>query len=204
MNYLFGCSKLQPAELWDSEMTLWYFLKYPPIKGFQDGANGKESTCQCRRCKRWGFEPWVRKIPSEGNGNPLLYSCLENSRDRGAWWATLHCAAKSWMWQHTQSTSFCSLFSGHSRRSRIALLSLVEENPIQFSSVMSDSLWPHGLQHTRPSCPLPTPGVYSNSCPLSQWYHPTILSSVIPFSSCLQSFPASESFQMSQFFAWSG
>ena len=55
----------------------------------------------------------------------------------------------------------------------------------------------HGLQHTRPPCPSPTPGVYSNSCPLSQWCHPTISSSVVPFSSCLQSFPASGSFQTS-------
>ena len=73
---------------------------------------------------------------------------------------------------------------------------------VQFShSVMSNSLWPHGLQHTRPPCPSPTPGVYSNSCPLSRWCHPTISSSVFPFSSCLQSFPASGSFPMSQFFA---
>ena len=56
---------------------------------------------------------------------------------------------------------------------------------------MSDSLWPHGLQHARPPCPSPTPGAYSNSCPLSQWRHPAISSSFIPFSSCLQSFPAS-------------
>jgi len=75
----------------------------------------------------------------------------------------------------------------------------------QFScSVVSDSLWPHGLQHTTPLCPSPTPGVYSNSCPLSQWCHPTISSSVVPFSSCLQSFPASESFQMSQLFTSGG
>ena len=67
-------------------------------------------------------------------------------------------------------------------------------------SVMSDSLWPHGLQHTRPPCPSPAPGVYSNSCPLSQWCHPTISSSVIPFSSCLQSFPVLGSFPMSQLF----
>ena len=72
---------------------------------------------------------------------------------------------------------------------------------VQFSrSVVSDSLQPHGLQHTRPPCPLPTPGVYSNFCQLSRWCHPTISSSVIPFSSHLQSFPASGSFQMSQFF----
>ena len=77
--------------------------------------------------------------------------------------------------------------------------------PIQFScSVMSDSLWPHGLQHTRLSCPSPTPGVYSNSRPSSLWCHPTISSSVVPFSSRLQSFPASGSFQMSQFLALCG
>ena len=76
---------------------------------------------------------------------------------------------------------------------------------VQFScSVVSDSLWSHGQQHTRPPCPSPTPGVYSNSCPLSWWYHPTISSSVVPFSSCLQSFPASGTFQMSQLFASDG
>ena len=70
--------------------------------------------------------------------------------------------------------------------------------------VMSNSLWPHELQQARPPCPLPTPGIYSNSCPLSQWCYPTISSSVVPFSSCLQSFPASGSFQMSQFFTSGG
>ena len=67
-------------------------------------------------------------------------------------------------------------------------------------SVLSDTLWPQGLQHTRLLCPSPSPGACSNSCPLSWWYHPTISSFVIPFSSCLQSFPASESFLMSQLF----
>ena len=76
---------------------------------------------------------------------------------------------------------------------------------VQFSrTVMSDSLQPHGLQHTRPPCPSPTPRVYSNSCPSSQWCHPTISSSVIPFFFCLQSFPASGSFQMSLFFTSGG
>ena len=68
-------------------------------------------------------------------------------------------------------------------------------------SVMSDSLWPHGLQHTRLPCPSPTPRAYSNSCPSSWWFHPTISPSVVPISSCLQSFPASGSFPMSWFFA---
>ena len=76
---------------------------------------------------------------------------------------------------------------------------------VQFScSVVSDSLWSQGLQHASPPCLSPTPGVYPNSCSLSQWCHPTISSSVIPFSSRLQSFPASESFQMSQLFTSGG
>ena len=76
---------------------------------------------------------------------------------------------------------------------------------VQFScSVVSGSLRLHGPQHPRPPCPSPTPGVYTNSCPLSQWCHPTISSSVIHFSSCLQSFPASGSFQMSQLFTSGG
>ena len=75
----------------------------------------------------------------------------------------------------------------------------------QFScSIVSDSLWPHGLQHARPPCPSPIPGACSNSCPLSRWCHPTISSSLGPFSSCLQSFPASGSLQMSQLFALGG
>ena len=84
---------------------------------------------------------------------------------------------------------------GHKKHTSSWLLSSV-----QFScSVVSDSLWPHRLQHVKLHCPSPTPGVRSNSCPLSRWCHPTILSSVIPFSSCLQSFLASGSFPMSQF-----
>ena len=76
---------------------------------------------------------------------------------------------------------------------------------LQFScSVVSDFLRPHESQHTRPPCPPPTPGVYPNWCPLSWWCHPAISVSVIPFSSCPQSFPASGSFPVSQLFAWGG
>ena len=76
---------------------------------------------------------------------------------------------------------------------------------VQFSrSVVSNSLWPHEPQHARPPCPSPTPGVHPNPCPLSWWCHPTTSSSVIPFSSCPQSFPGSGSFHMSQLFAWGG
>ena len=76
---------------------------------------------------------------------------------------------------------------------------------VQFSrSVVSNSLRPHESQHARPPCPSPTPGVHSNSRPLSRWCYPAISSSVIPFSSCPQSLPESESFPMSQLFAWGG
>ena len=76
---------------------------------------------------------------------------------------------------------------------------------VQFSrSVMSNSLWPHESQHARPPCPSPTPGVHSDSHPSSLWCHPAISSSVVPFSSCPQSLPASEPFPMSQLFAWGG
>ena len=75
---------------------------------------------------------------------------------------------------------------------------------LQFSSVISDSLWPHESQHARPPCPSPSPGVHSDSRPSSPWCHPAISSSVIPFSSCPQSLPASEAFPISQLFTWGG
>ena len=79
----------------------------------------------------------------------------------------------------------------------------IDDKSVQFScSVMSNSLWPHGWQHAWLPCPSPTPK--ANSCPSTRWYHPTISSSVVPFSSCLQSFPASGSFPMSQFFTSDG
>ena len=85
------------------------------------------------------------------------------------------------------------------------LLASILTSSVQFSrSVMFNSLQPHESQHTRPPCPSPTPGVHPNPCPLSRWCHPAISSSVIPFSSCPQSLPASESFPMSQLFTWGG
>ena len=81
---------------------------------------------------------------------------------------------------------------------------VTHNNGTQFSSVVSDSLWPHELQHARPPCPSPTPAVYPNSRPLSRWCHPTISSSVARFSSCPQSFPESGSFQISYLFISGG
>ena len=86
-----------------------------------------------------------------------------------------------------------------------AVLILTQLSSVQFSSsVVSNSLQPHESQHARPPCPSPTPGVYSNQCPSSQWCHPAISSSVVPFSSCPQSLSASGSFPVSQLFAWGG
>ena len=85
------------------------------------------------------------------------------------------------------------------------LLQVVMVSSVQFShSVMSNSLQPHESKHARPPCPSRTPGVHSNSCPLSGWCHPAISSSVVPFSSCPQSLPASGPFPMSQLFEWGG
>ena len=99
----------------------------------------------------------------------------------------------------------CMMFLKFAFLLLILLENYLEFSSVQFShSVVSDSLWPHELQHARPPCPSPTPGVHSDTHPSSQWWHPAISSSVVPFSSCSQSLPASESFPMSQRFAWGG
>ena len=106
-----------------------------------------------------------------------------------------------WCWWYTTHGPIVVFLPISMRQGNPLMLSFI----IQFShSIVSDSLLPHGLQHARLPCPSPTPGVYSNSCPLSQWCHPNISSSVVLFSSCLQSFPASGSFPMRQLFASGG
>ena len=137
------------------------------------------SACQCRRCQRCGFNHWVGKILWNRKWQPTPVFLLgESHGQRG-----LGC---------TQSL-------------RVAK-SQTRLKQLQFSSVTQScpTLWPHGLQHTRLPCPSPTPGVYSNSCPLSRWCYPNISSTVVPFSSCLQSFISSGSFPTSQLFASGG
>ena len=110
-----------------------------------------------------------------------------------------------WKLDHKESwapKNCCFQIVGWRRLLRVPWTSRRSNQFIQ--SVVSDSLQPHRLQHSRPPCPSPTSGACWNSCPSSRWYHPTISSSVIPFSSHLQSFPASRSFQMSQFFTSGG
>ena len=102
-------------------------------------------------------------------------------------------------------TTFEGSFGWENAFHKVSLFKYLCISSVQFSrSVMSNSLRPHEPQHARPPCPSPTPGAYSNSCPSHQWCHQTISSSVIPFSSCLQSFPASGAFPMSQFFVSGG
>ena len=135
--------------------------------------------------------------PGGGNGNPFQYSHLGNPMDRGAWWATVHGVVKSWtrLSMHQQAAN--------NKQEGLEGCSFRPLSSVQPLSHVWLFATP-GLQHARLPCPSPTPGVCSNSCLLSRWCHPTISSSVVPFSSHLQSFPASGSFPISQFFASGG
>ena len=139
--------------------------------------------------------PESGRSPEEGKGNPFQYSCLGSPMDRGA---------QSMGSQRVRLTKRLTLSP------RKYLSQMETKSPssfVQISLVTQSCLtlyWPHGLQHARLPCPSPTPRAYSNSCPSSQWCHPAISFSVVPSSSHLQSFPASGSFPMSQFFASGG
>ena len=132
-----------------------------------------------------------------------LNKLWEIVKNRDAWHAAVHGVTQSW----TRLSDYTTKYNSNLWGPKIYILQAswlvlciweLEDNSeymssVQFScSVVSDSLRPHELQHARPPCPSPTPGVYPNSCPLSRWCHPTISSSVVPFSSCLQSFPTSD------------
>ena len=147
-------------------------------------------------------ETWIQFLGGEDPleeemATQVQYSYLDNPMNRRTWWVTDHGIAETQLsnWAPTHNVhQFCSHSFGWSKFSSV-----------QFScSVVSDSLWPHESQHARPPCQSPTPGVYSNPCPLSQWCHPAISSSVVPFSSCPQPLPASGFFPMSQLFTWGG
>ena len=125
--------------------------------------------------------------------------------DKGARWAIVHRVTKSQTLLVTKHVHVNPVISHFEFTWRRKVLYHLFGLSVQFSpSVVSDSLWPHESQHSRHCCPSPTPGVHPNPCPLSWWCHPTILSSIIPFSSCPQSLPASGSFPMSQLFATGG
>ena len=170
-------------------------LNFP---SYMNGSDDKESACSAGD---------MDSIPGsgisfrEGNGNLLQYSCQNNPMDRGVWRAAVHGVAKSQTWLK-QLSMYTECEAKWKKGFKPDYWCCTHFSSVWFScSVMSDSFWPHGLQHARLPCPSPTSGAYSISCRLSRWCHPTISSSVIPFSSCPQSFPASGSFQMSQVFA---
>ena len=129
---------------------------------------------------------------------------LQEIVDRQAWLAAPHGVTKSCTWLSNWIMNNNILMSQAGAVSRDSLFlwtcfSKFTWQLVQFShSVVSDSLWPHEPQHARPPCPSPTPGAHPKPCPLNQWCHPTISSSVVPFTFCPQSFPASGSFPMSQ------
>ena len=182
-----------------TDMTLlchWTSQVAQVVKNSPDNAGDKRDT---------GSIPGLERSPGEGNGNPLQYSCLENPMDRGAWRATVHGVAKSWSQLKQLRSSIMPLiiFNVFLQSNVLEINFLVCYNIISASLYCCCSVcltpWDpmDWLQHARLPCPLPCPGACSNSCPLSWWCHPTISSSVIPFYSCLQSFPASGSFLMS-------
>ena len=156
---------------------------------FPHGPMVKNPPANAEDTRDMGSIPESEWSPGGGNSNPLQYSCQENSIDRRAWWAIVHCIKKnSW----TQPNNWARTRTDVRRKKN-------SQSSVQFSSsVVSNSLRPHGLQHTRLPYPSPAPRACSNSCPLSWWSHPTILPSVVPFSSCLQSFPASASAKAQQ------
>ena len=120
-------------------------------------------------------------------------------------WSLNFWPCPSWFWSSVRRIFPNQAGKGNWWLTTVTRIILSSLNSVQFSrSVMSNSLRPHGLPAPRLPCPSPTPGVCSDSRPLSQWCHPTISSSIVPFSSCLQSFPASGSFPMSQFFTSGG
>ena len=165
------------------------------------------------------------RSPGGENVNQLQYSLLENLMDRKAWRATVHGVGKNQTWLNDWARTIINRTRLQIPSIIIKLLNSLDKDwgstlgnyihkgvweagigsSVQFShSVMSNSLQLYGLQHARLPRPSPTPGVHSNLCSLSQWCHPTISSSLIPFSSWLQSFPASGSFPMSHFFPSDG
>ena len=170
-----------PLHRYTLEKSEWHW-------GLPRWHSGKESACQWRRHKRHRFNPWVRKIPWNRKWQPTpVFFPGKFHRQRSL------VSYSPWGCKESDTAEWLSMLTHTHTHTH------THQSVSQFScSVVSNSLRPLGLQCARPPCPSPTPGAYSNSCPSSQWCHPTISSSVAPFSSCLQSFPASGFFLVSQ------
>ena len=158
--------------------------------GLPGWLSSKESACQCRR---HGFNPWSGRVPHAKEQLSPRVTTIDS---------LIYGQVSGISCGYFKNLSLLCLWSSEFNMYQ---RDLPYNMLLQFSrSVMSDSLQPHGLQHASLPCLSPTPGVYPNSCPSSRWWHPTISSSVVPFPSHLQSFPASGSSSMSQFFASGG
>ena len=171
-------------------------------RGFPGGASGKEPTCQSRRHKRCGFDPWVGRSPGRGQPSPVFLPGESHGQRSLVGYSPRDCKQSDTTELLTLSLPPFILLLFRHRGLKPEMSRCF--SPVQFSlSVVSNSLRPHGQQHARPLCPSPTPRVYSGSCLLSWWCHPTISSSVV-FFSCLHSCPASRSLPMSQLFTSGG
>ena len=188
-----------PVWVWPGVLSLWSRCWREPPKGL--GAQGDcAMNLQCRAaCPHLlaCCSPLERIQVALCLIHPVL--CVAYSsrslRFSVSLWGPLFVPASQWVMSGTLLCPYLQI------ETQQWFLEKAHQCSVQFScSVMTDSLWPHGLQHASLPCPSPTPGAYSNLCPSSQWCHPTISSSIIPFFFCLQSFPASGSFPMSQFF----
>ena len=125
-------------------------IAYTPHLGFPGGTSGKELTCQCRRHKRHGFNPWVREIPGGGKGNPLQYSCLENPMDRGVWWAIAHTVSKNHahmricVHTHTHTNTYRGILLRHKKEWNNAICSNLDR-PRHYHT--KGSKWERQMSH---------------------------------------------------------
>ena len=171
---------------------------------------GSDSKASVYNVRDLGSIPGLGRFPGEGNGNPLQYSCLENPMDGGAWCRLLSMGSQRVrhlpiMYQTSCWVLFKYYLNPDDKPTITNIITLFNRLLLLFShQVVSNSLQPHELQHVRLPCLLLSPEVCSNSCPLNQWWHSTISSSVATFTFCPQSFLASGSFPMSWLFASDG
>ena len=154
-------------------------------------------------CRGHEFDPWSSLISGQGTKIPQTIQQGQKRKSKQNTTTKIHNLARNRNESDDPACKARDCPNLWQCEHYTALMISEQLSSVQFSrSVMSDSLWPHESQHARPPCPSQTPGVYSNSCPSSRWCHPAISSSVVPFSSCPQSLPASGSFPMSQLHNW--